>query len=317
MTPEPDSAEIELSIVTAARNECGNVEAFLQGSLTALRELGVTAEIVYVDDGSIDGTHASVEAFISAHDDAPIRLMRHPRPRGLSAAIVTGVANARGKLLCLVPADLESLPQEDIPLLYRAVDDHTDVVCGRRLRRGDGKELASRIFAIANDWLFGVQVHDSNWIKLVRRDMLDDLRLYPGWHRFLVAMLMAQGCRIKEVETVWHRRQFGRSKYGFARIPEGLACAIAVRLFLKYRGRPLLFFLRVWSWAVLIGVVGLVLAVMQGPASWLWLPAWLGCAASATLAGMALTIGIGLEFARWERHDVDPMLVRTPPQAVP
>ena len=295
------SEPIELSIVTAARNECGNVEGFLRGALAAVAELGVTAEIVFIDDGSGDGTAAAVEEFIRASGAGNIRLLRHRQPSGLSAALATGFAQARGRLVCLVPADLESLPQDDVPRLYRAMDARTDVVCGRRLRRGDGKDLSSRVYAFGNRLLFSVRVHDGNWIKLVRREKLAGLWIYPDWHRFLMAMLARRGCRIKEVETLWHRRQSGKSKYGLARIPAGIAGAIAVKTFLSFRDRALLFFLWVALWLGLGALVLAVAAIWAGHRALIWVPAWVLCGAMLSAGAVALALGLVLEFGRWER----------------
>lgn len=293
--------------MTAARNECGNVEGFLRGALAAVAELGVRAEIVFIDDGSKDGTAAAVEDFIRQHGVDSIRLLRHRQPSGLSAALSTGFAQARGRLVCLVPADLESLPQDDIPLLYRALDARTDVVCGRRLRRGDGKDLSSRVYGFGNRLLFGVRVHDGNWIKLIRREKLEGLSIYPDWHRFLMAMLVRRGCRVKEVETLWHRRQSGKSKYGVARIPAGIAGAVAVKTFLSFRDRALLFFLWVALWLGLGAIILAVAAIWAGRRTAIWVPGWVLCGTMLGVGAVALALGLVLEFRRWERGPPAPV----------
>ena len=96
---------------------------------------------------------------------------------------------ARGEFVCFVPADLESSPLEDIPKMIRVLDDETDVVLGRRVGRGDGKQFASGIYNKLNAVLFGVRVKDGNWIKLVRRDCLRGIHLRNDWHPFIVPIL--------------------------------------------------------------------------------------------------------------------------------
>lgn len=235
----------ELSIVTSAYNEVGNVERFLSGALQAVEKLGVSAEIVFFDDGSIDGTGAAVTAFASRGraNNVPIKLVSRPHKMGITATIVDTYPNTAGRYVCLVPSDLESLPEDDIPVLYGAMDDDTDVVVGWRKDRGDGKLLASKIYNSINWWLFGVRLHDMNWIKLIRRDKLRDLRLRSDWHRFLVPILaQKRGCRFKEVVTQWHQRRYGRSNFGLKRFSIAIADLITVKLLLAYGDRPLLFF---------------------------------------------------------------------------
>lgn len=233
----------ELSIVTSAYNEVGNVERFLNGALQAVENLGVSAEIVFFDDGSTDGTGAAVAAFAGRSGDVPIKLVRRPHKMGITATIVDTYPNTAGRYVCLVPSDLESLPEDDIPVLYGAMDDETDVVVGWRKDRGDGKLLASKIYNWINWYLFGVRLHDMNWIKLIRREKLSDLRLRSDWHRFLVPILaQKRGCRFKEVVTQWHQRRYGRSNFGLKRFSIAIADLVTVKLLLAYGDRPLLFF---------------------------------------------------------------------------
>jgi glycosyltransferase involved in cell wall biosynthesis len=226
--------------VTTAHNEAGNVGPFLSEVLGAVTELGVRAEVVYIDDGSTDGTGAAVLAFAREHPELPVRLIRHGSKRGISAAIVELSALARGELVFILPADLESSPASDIPALYNALDDQTDLVAGCRKNRGDGKVFTSRVGSRVMGRLFGVHLRDPNWIKLVRREKLRGLRLRSEWHRFLVPILVHRGARVKEVLTQWHPRRYGRSKFGFKRLPVALADVLALKLILKYGQRPLL-----------------------------------------------------------------------------
>lgn len=233
----------ELSIVTSAYNEVGNVERFLSGALQAVEILGVSAEIVFFDDGSTDGTGEAVAAFANRSVIVPIKLISRPHKMGITATIVDTYPNTSGRFVCLLPADLESLPEDDIPVLYGAIDDDIDAIVGWRKDRGDGKLLASKIYNLINFWLFGVNLHDMNWIKLIRREKLRDLRMRSDWHRFLVPILaQKRSCRFKEVVTQWHQRSYGRSNFGLKRFSIAIVDLITVKLLLAFGERPLLFF---------------------------------------------------------------------------
>ena len=259
---EASAWPLMLSIATTAYNEAGNVTTFLSEALLALRALGVTGEIIYIDDGSNDRTDTAVMNFAQGHKDAAIRLVRHPARRGITAAIQESVALAKGEFICFLPADLESSPANDVPLLYRALDPSTDVVVGWRKGRQDGKLFSSRVYNFLNRWLFNLRLHDANWIKLVRHNRIHGIRLRSDWHRFLLPILAHRGCRIKEIETPWHPRAYGRSKFGLKRFPVSLADMLAVKFLLTYGKRPLLFY----GW---LSVISFILAIIATLAAFL------------------------------------------------
>lgn len=252
-----EPGEVVLTIATTALNEAPNIRPFLDASITALDRLGVAGEILFIDDGSSDGTSAAVAEYAREHSATPIRLIRHRRPRGLAAAINESAVAARGTFVCLVPADLESDPAEDVPKLFRAMDDQTDFVLGQRIGRNDNKQLASSVYNRFNAWLFGIRARDANWIKLVRTDQLDGIQLRNDWHPFLAAILAKAGCRYKTVDTVWHSRRHGQSKFGIRRFPKSASAAVSVKFHLLFGSRPLVFFL-----AAAGGMGGLALALL-------------------------------------------------------
>jgi len=240
-TPQANAALCpELTIATTAYNEAGNVVPFLSETWGAIQELGVTAEIIYVDDGSTDGTGDAVREFAREHPEVPVRLIPTATRRGIASALKRALALATGQHVCLIPADMESSPRADIPALYLSMDDETDVVVGCRKNRRDGKVFTSQVASLLCRWLFGVRIRDANWIKLVRREKLEGVRLYSSWHRFLIPILADRGCRMKEVVTEWHPRTYGRSKFGVWRIPRSLADMLALKAYLVCRRYPLL-----------------------------------------------------------------------------
>jgi len=284
--------QVQLSIVTSGYNEVGNVRPFLDSAREAIRKLGVAAEIVFFDDGSNDGTGDAVEAYAALHPDASITLIRRPYKMGITAAIADSYASTRGQYVCLVPADLESLPEDDVPALYAALDEATAVVVGWRKDRGDGKLLASKIYNFVNWGLFGVRLHDMNWIKLIRRDKLQGLQLRSDWHRFLIPILAKRGCRFKEVVTQWHQRRYGRSNFGWRRFSVSIADAITVKLMLDYAQRPLLAFGSAAVWLLLAAAVLAGAGLVKGFS----LPVCLGLAGLLTTSALLVGIGAAVEF---------------------
>ena len=266
--------------------------------------MAVPGEVIYVDDGSTDGTAAEVEAFIADHPSAPIRLVRHSANRGITAAIVECASLARGKFICYVPADMESRPDKDIPILYEALDSGTDLVVGYRKGRGDRKVRTSRIYNFVNRLLFGVRVHDANWIKLVRREKMAELQLGLDWHRFLVPILVHRGCHMKEVETQWHPREYGRSKFGTQRILVSIIDLVSVRILLSFGRRLLLFFIISGFLAILLSVVCAVVAIAVGVSHpvW-WSGGWAAFAAFLVIGCFLWGVGIAVEFIRFSRTD--------------
>jgi glycosyltransferase involved in cell wall biosynthesis len=247
--------DLVLSIFTTALNEAGNVVPFLSAAQRAIGTLNVAAEIVYIDDGSTDGTGDRVLEFSLQHPETNIRLVRHEQCRGITAAVQESIEVCRGEFICFIPADMESDPAEDVPKLFAAMDADTDVVVGWRKGRDDGKLFASRVYNKLNEFLFDVRLHDANWIRIVRRSKMQGIQLRSDWHRFVVPILAHRGCRFKEVETRWQQRQYGRSNFGLKRFPVSLADMLTLKFLLSYGDRPMLFFLWVAASSALLSVL--------------------------------------------------------------
>src|SRR6266498_1165909 len=156
-----------VSVVVPAHNEESTVAVFVERTAKAFAQLGRPWELLYVDDGSTDGTAAAVEG--AASREPRVRLVRQRRNLGLTEALNRGFREARGELIVFLPADLESDPEVDIPLLLGKLDEGYDVVAGWRQGRRDGKRFASRVANFTCRLLFGLDVHDMNWIKAFRR----------------------------------------------------------------------------------------------------------------------------------------------------
>ncbi len=236
MPPHPT-----ISVLIPAHNEADSVSELVALTAQAFANLGVTGEMIFVDDGSTDETGDRVTELQPQHPW--LHLIRHRRNRGLTAALRQGFRAARGEYIIFLPADLESNPAEDIPKLYDKLCEGYDVVAGWRQGRDDGKQLASAIYNLVSRRLFPVRVHDANWIKGFRREVITAMPpLRSDWHRFLLHIAADQGFRVGETPTNWYPRKAGRSHFGFSRIPISLLDVLVIRFLLTFSQKPMRFF---------------------------------------------------------------------------
>lgn len=211
---------LPLSIVVPVLNEAENV-----GPLVAeLREaLGNRAyEIVFVDDGSTDGTFTRLRELHAA--DARVRVARLRRHYGKTTALMAGFRLSRGNAIVTMDGDLQDVPAE-IPRLVAGLENGYDLVCGWREQRQDSlsKRLQSVVFNWAVRRFAGAELHDINCgFKAYRRSVVDDLHLARDEHRFIPILVAWQGHRVGEVAIAHRPRVHGRSKYGPGRILVGI-----------------------------------------------------------------------------------------------
>lgn len=233
----------DLAVVIPVYNEVENVEHLHQELTTALDALGKTYRIVYVNDGSRDGSSDKLAALAQAHPSVVFVDLR--RNFGQTAAIAAGIDHAHAHSVVLMDADLQNDPA-DIGMLLDKLDEGYDVVSGWRRDRKD-KMVTRRIPSMMANALIsevtGVRLHDYGCtLKAYRREVLDEVRLYGEMHRFIPVFAAAAGANITEVVVNHRPRLYGQSKYGLWRTFKVILDLITVKFLLDYRTTPMYLF---------------------------------------------------------------------------
>ncbi len=219
---------IFITVVIPVYNEAENVPILHEELTATLSTMGKPFELIFIDDGSADGTPESLEALRGENVVAE----RFGNNRGKSAALTRGFSLARGEVVITMDGDLQDDPKE-IPRFIEALDNY-DMVSGWRRERRDplSKTLPSRAYNSLTRLLTGIRLHDLNCgYKAYRRDAVKGLALSGGMHRYIAVILQMKGCRIGEVEVRHRPRVHGKSKYGPVRLLAGLAGLIRIRFF--------------------------------------------------------------------------------------
>ncbi|HEV2108346.1 MAG TPA: glycosyltransferase family 2 protein [Thermomicrobiales bacterium] len=228
-----------LSIVIPCHNEEGNLVELHRLLLVSLEPLGKPFEVIIIDDGSTDGTWATIAAL---HQKDPRVLgVRHRRNFGKAEALANGFAVARGDVVATMDGDIQDDPAE-LPRFLDKLDEGYDLVSGWKQRRQDplGKTFPSKVFNGTVRAVSGVPLHDFNCgFKAYRREVTASLRLYGELHRFTPVLAAAEGFSVGELPVQHHARKWGRSKYGWSRLVKGFLDLLTVTFLTQYRQRPM------------------------------------------------------------------------------
>ena len=208
--------KIEVSVVLPVLDEVESLGVLHRELTEALKRLGRSYEIIFVDDGSRDGSFQRVEKL--RLEDPRVRGVQLRRNFGKSAALAVGFREAQGDVVVTLDADLQDDPAEISTLLAR-LEDAFDLVSGwKEDRQGPrSKTWPSRLFNWVTGFLTGVRLRDFNsGFKTYRREVVQDIRLYGELHRFIPALAAWRGFQVTEVPVHHRARRYGRSKFGSA-----------------------------------------------------------------------------------------------------
>jgi glycosyltransferase involved in cell wall biosynthesis len=251
MAKKTDDA-IRISFVVPVLDEEESLRQLDDEITTVCEANAYTYEVIYVDDGSRDG---SVEVMRTLAAERPgRRVVRLRRNRGKAEALQCGFNRTRGDYVVTMDADLQDDASE-LPKLLAACEAGADLVSGWKRDRHDPlvKRIASKIFNGATCWLFKIQLHDINCgFKCYKREVLEHVRIYGELHRFIPALASALGFSVEEVAVNHRARKFGHSKYRFGRFLKGILDAMTVTFLTGYARRPMHIF----------GLAGLVMGAV-------------------------------------------------------
>src|SRR6185295_9344899 len=247
-SPDPAPA-IEISVVVPVLDEAESVGELAARVAAVLDGLARSFEIVFVDDGSRDGTPDRVRS--ARERDPRVKLVLLRRNFGKAAALTAGFEHSRGGIVITMDGDLQDSPEE-IPRLLAALEEkNLDLVSGWKKNRRDpaSKRLPSKLYNWATRKLAQVELHDFNsGFKAYRREVLREISVYGELHRYIPVLASRRGFTVGEIEVDHQPRRHGVSKYGWDRFYKGLLDLLTVLFITKYTRRPLHLF----------GAVGLV-----------------------------------------------------------
>jgi glycosyltransferase involved in cell wall biosynthesis len=238
LTPAPE--EVEISVLVPVLDEADTVQELARRVADVLGRLGRSFEIVFVDDGSSDGTPRQVRE--ARERDPRVKLVRLRRNFGKAAALCAGFDHCTGSIIITMDGDLQDDPEEIPRFLAKLEDEDLDLVSGWKRRRQDpaSKRLPSRLFNWVTRQLAQVDLHDFNCgFKAYRREVLAEISVYGELHRYIPVLASRRGFLVGEIQVQHHPRLHGRSKYGWDRLYKGLLDLITVLFITRYTRRPL------------------------------------------------------------------------------
>lgn len=235
---------MDLSIVIPVYNETESLELLHQTLKEAMTEIKGSWEVLYVDDGSKDGSPEKLKD-IYKKDPEHVVVIEFRRNFGQTTAILAGIDHAKGNVITFLDADLQNDPR-DIPMMLEKLNEGYDVVSGWRKNREDNALTRNLPSHIAN-WLIsnvtGVHLHDYGCtLKAYRREVITGFKLYGEMHRFIPVYASSVGAKILEVPVRHHARQFGASKYGLERTLKVVLDLIAVQFLTHSSKKPIYLF---------------------------------------------------------------------------
>jgi glycosyltransferase involved in cell wall biosynthesis len=246
---------MKYSVVISAYNEAESVEELYEEVISVLEPLGETFEILFVDDGSTDGTSERLAEL--ERRDRRVRLIRFVRNFGKSAAYSAAFRAAQGEVVVTLDADLQDDPAET-PKLLAKLDAGNDLVVGWKMQRLENeprKTIPSRVFNALLRWSFGLDLRDSNsGFRVMRRAVAQSLHLYGDMYRFIPQLAFSKGFLVAEEGVSHRRRKYGESKYGPRRFWTGLLDLLTLRFITRFSQRPLHFLGTIGLFPLILGI---------------------------------------------------------------
>lgn len=234
---------MNISVIVPFYNEEECIENMYKALVAALDPIGLSYELLFVDDGSQDATFSKAKEI--ALKDPRLKVIRFRKNYGQTPAMAAGIDHASGRILITMDGDLQNNPK-DIPLFLKKMDEGYDVVVGWRHQRQD-KLFSRKIPSKIANWIIGkvtgVPIKDNGCsLKSYRADVIKKIPLYSDMHRFIPAMASLSGVRIAEIKVNHNARMQGVSKYGLSRTYKVLLDLLTIKTIVSFASRPLIWF---------------------------------------------------------------------------
>jgi glycosyltransferase involved in cell wall biosynthesis len=220
-------------------------------------------EILAINDGSKDNSFEVLKSF--AEKDARIKVINLKKNYGQTAAINAGIQNTNGEIIVLMDSDLENIPA-DIPNLIDKLNEGYDVVSGWRQKRWKNQFITRKIPSmVANSIISkisGVKLHDYGCtLKVYRKEIINEVRLYGQMHRFIPVYCKWQGGKVTEIPVNYQPRKYGKSNYGISRTFKVILDLVLIKFLDKYMQRPIHFFGGAGFLSILLSIIAFLIAV--------------------------------------------------------
>ncbi len=231
---------MDISVVIPLLNEEESIPELVSWIARVMAKHGYSFEVVLIDDGSTDGSWKAIEQLAA---DYPVKAFKFRRNYGKSAALQQGFQAASGKVVITMDADLQDSPEE-IPGLYRMIQEGYDLVSGWKKKRYDhklAKNLPSRLFNAVTRLTSGIRLHDFNCgLKAYRNEVVKSIEIYGEMHRYIPVIAKWAGFRRIGEKVVTHqKRKFGKTKFGMERFMHGFLDLISITFVSRFGKKPM------------------------------------------------------------------------------
>lgn len=282
---------MKYSVVIPARNEELSIEPLYQQVKTVLDALGGDWELIYIDDGSRDGTWSEMQKLREV--DKRVKLVRFRRNFGQTAAWSAGFDFAKGDYVIVMDGDMQNDPVDIPAMLAKMESEELDVISGWRKNRQDDDimKIGSKLGNVLHRWVTGEKIHDHGCsLKIYKKEALEDLELYGEMHRYITALLTWKGFKVGEMVVKHHPRKHGQTNYSIRKKLKGFLDLVVVKFWIQYSARPMHFFGMFGAFFI---AVGMILGLTLGG---LWLFKLISLANRTTPLLAVMLVLLGFQF---------------------
>lgn len=237
-----NNSNIKLSVVVPLYNEEESIPQLASEIRDAVEKLSLEYELIFIDDGSRDGSFKQITTLASS--DSRIKCLRFRRNYGKAAALSEGFRVANGQMVVTMDSDLQDDPSE-IGALMNKINEGFDVVSGWKKSRKDPwtKKVPSKLFNLVTRIMSGVRIHDFNCgLKIYKADVIKTINIYGEMHRYIPVLAKMAGFSVTEIVVNHRARLYGNTKFGAGRFLKGFLDLVTVIFLGKYNRNPLHFF---------------------------------------------------------------------------